>query len=89
MLSEFTTFVKSELKACNVVYNSSIKVSNLWTASASTVELSLAKQTSLKIKKKKKKLVCIFHSAPSTPLLFLKPRGKVISNYSYRNNRSD
>lgn len=53
MLSEFTTFVKSELKACNVVYNSSIKVSNLWTASASTVDLSLAKQTSLKIKKNK------------------------------------
>ena len=57
MLSEFTTFVKSEFKACNVVYNSSIKVSNLWIASASTVDLSLAKQTSLK---KKKKLVCIF-----------------------------
>lgn len=56
MLSEFTKFVRSQLKASNVVYNSLIKVSNLWTASASTVDLSLARQTSLKIKKKKKKI---------------------------------
>ena len=53
MLSEFTTFVKN--KASDVVYNSSIIVNNLWTASAYTVDLSLARQTSRKIKKKKKK----------------------------------
>lgn len=53
MLSEFTTFVKSQLRASNVVYNSLIKASNLGTASASIVDLSLARQTSLKIKEKK------------------------------------
>lgn len=51
MLSEFTNFVK-KVNSSNVVYNSSIKVSNLWTASASKVDFSLARQTSLKIKKK-------------------------------------
>ena len=71
MLSEFTTFVKN--KASDVVYNSSIIVNNLWTASASTVDLSLARQTSLKIKKKKKRvLVHVFQSASSIPLYSFK-----------------